>query len=59
VLRPEPQRGDIVAAGAVGLATLVALVDVRFDERWDDAVLLATRRSARCWARSPPPSPPV
>lgn len=40
-LRPKPHRGDVLAAGAVVLATLVALVDVRFDARGSDAVLLA------------------
>lgn len=46
MLRPEPHRGDVVAAGAVVLATLVALVDVRLDGRWGDTALLAPAAGA-------------
>jgi hypothetical protein len=38
MLRPLPHRGDVVAAGAVALAALVALLQIRFDATWDDAV---------------------
>src|SRR5437763_181970 len=34
MLRPLPHRGDVVAAGAVALAALVALLQVRFDDAW-------------------------
>jgi hypothetical protein len=40
-LRPEPHRGDVVAAGAVVLAALVALLQVRFDGVWASGVHLA------------------
>jgi hypothetical protein len=40
-LRPEPHRGDVVAAGAVVLAALVALLQVRFDGAWATGVHLA------------------
>lgn len=33
-LRPEPHRGDTVAAGVVALTVGLVLVDLRFDERW-------------------------
>ena len=35
-LRPEPHRGDQVAAGVVVLATLLLLVEVRFASEWGD-----------------------
>lgn len=35
-LRPEPHRGDQVAAGVVVLATLLLLVEVRFADTWGD-----------------------
>jgi len=35
-LRPEPHRGDQVAAGVVVLATLLLLVEVRFASAWGD-----------------------
>lgn len=35
-LRPEPHRGDQVAAGVVVLATLLLLVEVRFADAWGD-----------------------
>ena len=41
MLRPLPHRGDVVAAGAVALAALVALLQLRFDDVWSDAVNLA------------------
>ncbi len=40
-LRPKPFRGDVVAAGAVVLTTLVWVVTVRFSDAWDDGVHLA------------------
>jgi len=40
-LRPKPFRGDVVAAGAVVLATLVWVVEVRFDAAWGDGVHVA------------------
>jgi hypothetical protein len=41
MLRPLPHRGDVVAAGAVALATLVVVLQVRFDDVWADGVHLA------------------
>jgi hypothetical protein len=41
MLRPLPHRGDVVAAGVVALAALVALLQVRFDGDWGDGVHLA------------------
>jgi hypothetical protein len=41
MLRPLPHRGDVVAAGAVALAALVALLQVRFDNVWADGCHLA------------------
>ena len=38
MLRPLPHRGDVVAAGAVALAALVALLQVRFNHTWDDGI---------------------
>ena len=38
MLRPLPHRGDVVAAGAVALAALVALLQVRFDDAWDKGI---------------------
>jgi hypothetical protein len=38
MLRPLPHRGDVVAAGAVALAALVALLQVRFDDAWGKGV---------------------
>ena len=38
MLRPLPHRGDVVAAGAVALAALVALLQVRFDDAWDTGI---------------------
>jgi hypothetical protein len=40
MLRPLPHRGDVVAAGAVALAALVALLEVRFDAAWGNGVHL-------------------
>jgi hypothetical protein len=40
MLRPLPHRGDVVAAGAVALAALVMLLQVRFDDVWGDGVHL-------------------
>jgi hypothetical protein len=39
-LRPEPHRGDTVAAGAVVLTTLVFLLQTRFDGTWGTGVQL-------------------
>jgi hypothetical protein len=41
MLRPLPHRGDVVAAGAVALAALVALLQLRFNDVWGDGVHLA------------------
>jgi hypothetical protein len=41
MLRPLPHRGDVVAAGAVALAALVALLQLRFNDVWADGVHLA------------------
>ena len=38
MLRPLPHRGDVVAAGAVALAALVALLQVRFDDAWGKGI---------------------
>jgi hypothetical protein len=38
MLRPLPHRGDVVAAGAVALAALVALLQVRFDDSWGKGI---------------------
>jgi hypothetical protein len=38
MLRPLPHRGDVVAAGAVALAALVALFQVRFDDAWGKGI---------------------
>ena len=38
MLRPLPHRGDVVAAGAVALAALVALLQVRFDGAWGKGI---------------------
>jgi hypothetical protein len=40
MLRPLPHRGDVVAAGAVALAALVALLQVRFDAAWGKGIHL-------------------
>jgi hypothetical protein len=40
MLRPLPHRGDVVAAGAVALAALVALLQLRFNDVWGDGVHL-------------------
>lgn len=39
-LRPQPFRGDQVAAGVVVLATVVVLVNARFVDEWEPAVHL-------------------
>jgi hypothetical protein len=41
MLRPLPHRGDVVAAGAVALAALVLLLQLRFDHVWALGVHLA------------------
>jgi hypothetical protein len=46
MLRPLPHRGDVVAAGAVALAALVALLQVRFDTTWDDGIHLVYSAAA-------------
>ena len=38
MLRPLPHRGDVVAAGAVALAALVLLLQLRFDDVWGEGV---------------------
>ena len=38
MLRPLPHRGDVVAAGAVALAALVALLQIRFDDAWGKGI---------------------
>jgi hypothetical protein len=40
MLRPLPHRGDVVAAGAVALAALVVLLQVRFDDSWGKGIHL-------------------
>ena len=45
-LRPKPFRGDQVAAGVVVLATLVALLLVRFQDEWAPGALLAVAAAA-------------
>jgi hypothetical protein len=46
VLRPLPHRGDVVAAGAVALAALVLLLQLRFNHVWADGVHLACAAAA-------------
>jgi hypothetical protein len=46
MLRPLPHRGDVVAAGAVALAALVALLQVRFDTTWDKGIHLVYSAAA-------------
>jgi hypothetical protein len=46
MLRPLPHRGDVVAAGAVALAALVALLQVRFDASWGDGIHLVYSAAA-------------
>jgi hypothetical protein len=38
MLRPEPHRGDVIAAGAVTLTALVALLRLRFGDAWPPVV---------------------
>ena len=38
MLRPEPHRGDVVAAGVVVLTVLVTMINVRFDGTWGQGV---------------------
>jgi hypothetical protein len=45
-IRPQPHRGDVVAAGVVVLATLVLLLEARFADRWAAGVQLAVSGSA-------------
>ena len=54
MLRPLPHRGDVVAAGAVALAALVALLQVRFDDAWGKGVhfVYAAAGAGASWARS-------
>jgi hypothetical protein len=40
-IRPQPHRGDVVAAGVVVLATLVLVLEARFGDRWAAGVQLA------------------
>lgn len=37
-IRPQPFRGDVIAAGVVVLATLVLVVQMRFDDEWEAGV---------------------
>jgi hypothetical protein len=46
MLRPLPHRGDVVAAGAVALAALVALLQVRFDLSWGKGIHLVYAAAA-------------
>jgi hypothetical protein len=46
MLRPLPHRGDVVAAGAVALAALVALLQLRFNNIWGDGVHLVCAAGA-------------
>ena len=46
MLRPLPHRGDVVAAGAVALAALVALLQLRFNDVWGDGVHLVCAAGA-------------
>lgn len=46
MLRPLPHRGDVVAAGAVALAALVALLQLRFNDVWGDGVHLVYSAAA-------------
>jgi len=39
VLRPDPQRGDLIAAGAVPLTVAVVMLNTRFDGEWSANVL--------------------
>ncbi|HEY2635997.1 MAG TPA: hypothetical protein VGI54_01300 [Solirubrobacteraceae bacterium] len=40
LLRPQPHRGDLVAAGAVPLAVAVLMINVRLDHPWGNGVFL-------------------
>ena len=67
MLRPLPHRGDVVAAGAVALAALVALLQVRFDDsvgdgrplrllgrrRWPSSARWRCARPGRATRRAP------
>jgi hypothetical protein len=46
VLRPLPHRGDVVAAGAVALAALVLLLQLRFEHVWANGVHLLCAAAA-------------
>jgi hypothetical protein len=46
MLRPLPHRGDVVAAGAVALAALVLLLQLRFNGLWSEGVHLAYAAAA-------------
>jgi hypothetical protein len=46
MLRPLPHRGDVVAAGAVALAALVALLQVRFADAWGKGMHLVYAAAA-------------
>jgi hypothetical protein len=46
MLRPLPHRGDVVAAGAVALAALVGLLQLRFNDVWGDGVHLVYAAAA-------------
>jgi hypothetical protein len=46
MLRPLPHRGDVVAAGAVALAALVALLQVRFADAWGKGLHLVYAAAA-------------
>ncbi|HEY7619287.1 MAG TPA: hypothetical protein VH834_05905 [Solirubrobacteraceae bacterium] len=46
MLRPLPHRGDVVAAGAVALAALVLLLQLRFDAVWATGVHLVYAAAA-------------
>jgi hypothetical protein len=46
MLRPLPHRGDVVAAGAVALAALVLLLQLRFNHLWAHGIHLAYAAAA-------------
>ena len=48
-LRPEPHRGDQVAAGVVVLATAVAVLETRFAQTWGVGIRLVIDALAACF----------
>ena len=49
-MRVEPERGNVVAAGVVALATLVYLLNDRFDDKWDVGIHLVYSGAAAAFA---------